>query len=126
MLSQQVFSWCLSTRTRSVKFGWWKLDTATLPIDGTKSREFCIVVVKRQSDTLSDIFIGDRIFLLAALIALVYPLYDGLRQSNRDRRQRLDEQKLRTTREKDKYLYSPIKRQRGRVTLLEYAKEVRI
>lgn len=65
----------------------------------------------------------DRIFLLAALIAIVYPLCDGWRQSNRDRRQQEEEQKLRATREKDKYLYSLIKSQKGRVTLLEYALE---
>lgn len=65
----------------------------------------------------------DRILLLALLIALVYPLYGGLLQSNRDRRQREEEQKLRATREKDKYLYSLIKCQKGRVTLLEYALE---
>lgn len=66
---------------------------------------------------------GDRIFLLAALIAIVYPLCEGWWQSNRDRRQREEEQKLRATREKDKYLYSLIKRQKGRMTLLEYALE---
>ena len=62
----------------------------------------------------------ERMFLLAALIALVYPLYDGWRQNNR---QHEEKQKLRANREKDKYLYSLIKRQKGRVTLLEYALE---
>jgi hypothetical protein len=37
---------------------------------------------------------------------------------------REEEQKLRATREKHKYLYPLIKRQKGRVTLLEYALEL--
>jgi hypothetical protein len=61
--------------------------------------------------------------LLSPLLVVFYPFYRGWQQDNRDRRQREEEQKLRTTREKDKYLYSLIKRQQGRVTLLEYALE---
>lgn len=61
--------------------------------------------------------------LLCSLLVIFYPVYRGWQQDNRDRRQREEEQKLRATREKDKYLYSLIKSQKGQVTLLEYALE---
>ena len=61
--------------------------------------------------------------LLSPLLVILYSLYHGWQQDNRDRRQREQEQKLRATREKDRYLYSLIKCQKGRVTLLEYARQ---